>query len=169
MAGLAFHWCLYNITISKCIEHYKKIIYANVYQNTINDCNSHTSLSPFFFLRGGGFQRLCVNVALLTADFVAMYTPRFWDIIQLCYDLTCHDLTPITWCMASQYINSCKNKGRREFCRGIRNNERNISSGWQGKLITKRHKCNKSRIPTNAFHLKRKALLHGKWQHDTEW
>ena len=57
----------------------------------------HIRLSPhFFFLRGGGFQRLCVNVALLTADFVAMYTPRFSDIIQLCYDLTCHDLTPIT-------------------------------------------------------------------------
>ena len=85
------------------------------------------------------------------------------------YDLTCHDLTPIMWCTALQYINGCKNKGRREFCHGIWNSERNISSGWQGKLITKRHKCNKARILKNVFHLKRKALLHGKWWHDTEW
>lgn len=31
------------------------------------------------------------------------------------------------------------------------------SSGWQGKLNTKRRKCNKARMLTNAFYLKRKA------------
>ena len=41
-------------------------------------------------------------------------------------------------------------------------------SGWQGKLSTKGHKCNEARIPTNAFYLKRKALLPGKRRHDTE-
>ena len=41
-------------------------------------------------------------------------------------------------------------------------------SGWQGKLSTKGHKCNEARIPTNAFYLKRKALLLGKQRHDTE-
>ena len=41
-------------------------------------------------------------------------------------------------------------------------------SGRQGKLITKGHKCNEARIPTNAFYLKRKALLPGKRRHDTE-
>ena len=78
------------------------------------------------------------------------------------HDLACHDSTLITWRMASQYVNGCKNNGRREFCRGIRNSERN--TGWQGKLITKRRNCNEARIPTNAFCLKRKALLRGKRQ-----
>ena len=41
-------------------------------------------------------------------------------------------------------------------------------SGWQGKLSTKGHKCNEARIPTNAFYLKRKALLPGKQRRDTE-
>ena len=41
-------------------------------------------------------------------------------------------------------------------------------SGWQGKLSTKGNKCNEARIPTNAFYLKRKALLPGKRRHDTE-
>ena len=41
-------------------------------------------------------------------------------------------------------------------------------SGWQGKLSTKGHKCNEARILTNAFYLKRKALLPGKRRHDTE-
>ena len=41
-------------------------------------------------------------------------------------------------------------------------------SGWQGKLSTKGHKCNEARIPTNAFYLKRKALLPGRQRHDTE-
>ena len=41
-------------------------------------------------------------------------------------------------------------------------------SGWQGKLSTKGHKCNEARIPTNAFYLKRKALLLGKQRHDAE-
>ena len=41
-------------------------------------------------------------------------------------------------------------------------------SGWQGKLSTKGHKCNEARIPTNAFYLKRKALLPGKRRHDIE-
>ena len=41
-------------------------------------------------------------------------------------------------------------------------------SGWQGKLSTKGHKCNEARIATSAFYLKRKALLPGKWRHDTE-
>ena len=41
-------------------------------------------------------------------------------------------------------------------------------SGWQGKLSTKGHKCNENRIPTNAFYLKRKALLSGKRRHDAE-
>ena len=41
-------------------------------------------------------------------------------------------------------------------------------SGWQGKLSTKGHKCNETSIPTNAFYLKRKALLPGKRRHDTE-
>ena len=41
------------------------------------------------------------------------------------------------------------------------------SSGWQGKLNTKRHKCNEARMLTNAFYLKRKALLRGKRRHDT--
>ena len=42
------------------------------------------------------------------------------------------------------------------------------SSGWQGKLSTKRHKCNEARnMLTNAFYLKRKALLRGKRRHDT--
>lgn len=41
-------------------------------------------------------------------------------------------------------------------------------SGWQGKLGTKAHKCNEASIPTNAFYLKRKALLPGKQRHDTE-
>ena len=41
-------------------------------------------------------------------------------------------------------------------------------SGWQGKLSTKGHKCNEAKIPTNAFYLKRKALLPGKRRHDTE-
>ena len=41
--------------------------------------------------------------------------------------------------------------------------------GWQGKLSTRKgHKCNEARIPTNAFYLKRKALLPGKQRHDTE-
>ena len=38
----------------------------------------------------------------------------------------------------------------------------------QGKLSTKGHKCNEARIPTNAFYLKRKALLPGKRRHNTE-
>ena len=80
------------------------------------------------------------------------------------HDSTCHDSTLITLRMASQYVNGCKNNGRREFCRGNRNGERN--TGWQGKLITKRHNCNEARIPTNAFCLKRKALLRGKRRHD---
>ena len=42
-------------------------------------------------------------------------------------------------------------------------------SGRQGKLSTQKgHKCNEARIPTNAFYLKRKALLPGKRRHDTE-
>ena len=41
-------------------------------------------------------------------------------------------------------------------------------SGWQGKLSTKGHKCNETRIPTNGFYLKRKDLLPGKRRHDTE-
>ena len=42
-------------------------------------------------------------------------------------------------------------------------------SGWQGKLSTQKgHKCNEARIPTNAFYLKRKALLPGKQRHDKE-
>ena len=80
------------------------------------------------------------------------------------HDSTCHDSTLITLRMASQYVNGCKNNGRREFCRGNRNGERN--TGWQGKLITKRNNCNEDRIPTNAFCLKRKALLRGKRRHD---
>ena len=138
-----------------------------MYTRTLLTTAIHIYVSPQFFCRGGDFQWLCVNVALLTADFTVMYRSGFSDMIQrLWFDR--HDLTPVMWCMASQYINGCKNKGRREFCHGIRNSERNISSGWQGKLITKRHKCNKARILTNVFHLKRKALLHGKWWHDTE-
>ena len=42
------------------------------------------------------------------------------------HDSTCHDSTLITWRMASQYVNGCKNNRRRQFCRGIRNSERNI-------------------------------------------
>ena len=80
------------------------------------------------------------------------------------YDSTCHDSTLITWRIASQYVNGCQNNW--EFCRGIRNSER--KSGWQGKLNTKGHTCNEARIPTNAFYLKRKALLPGKRRHDTE-
>ena len=41
-------------------------------------------------------------------------------------------------------------------------------SGPQGKLSIKGYKCNEARIPTNAFYLKRKALLPGKQRHDTE-
>ena len=41
-------------------------------------------------------------------------------------------------------------------------------SGWQGKFNTKGHKCNEAIIPTNAFCLKRKALLPGKQRRDTE-
>ena len=43
-----------------------------------------------------------------------------------------------------------------------------LKSGWQRKLSSKGHKCNEARIPTNAFYLKRKALLPGKQRHDTE-
>ena len=42
----------------------------------------HIRLSPQSIFRGGGFQRLCVNVALLTADFIVMYTSGFSDMIQ---------------------------------------------------------------------------------------
>ena len=96
--------------------------------------------------------------------------PDLWPVTCVLYlpfhghDSTCHDSTLITLRMASQYVNGCKNNGRREFCRGNRNGERN--TGWQGKLITKRHNCNEARIPTNAFCLKRKALLRGKRRHD---
>ena len=41
-------------------------------------------------------------------------------------------------------------------------------TGWQGELSTKGHNCNEARISANAFYLKRKALLPGKWRHDTE-
>ena len=40
--------------------------------------------------------------------------------------------------------------------------------GWQRKLSTKGHKCKEARIPTNAFYLKRNALLPGRQRHDTE-
>ena len=43
-----------------------------------------------------------------------------------------------------------------------------VRENLAGKLSTKGHKCNEDRIPTNAFYLKRKALLPGKWRHDTE-
>ena len=42
----------------------------------------HIYVSPQFFCTGGGFQWLCVNVALLTADFIVMYRSGFSDMIQ---------------------------------------------------------------------------------------
>ena len=43
------YMCLFN-----CQRKNKKIIYANVYRNTINDGDSQTSPLPIFFLREGG-------------------------------------------------------------------------------------------------------------------
>ena len=71
------------------------------------------------------------------------------------HDSTCHDSTLITWRVASQ--SAMRSETVRE------------KSGRQGKLSTQEgHKCNEARIPTNAFYLKRKALLPGKRRHDTE-
>lgn len=48
-------------------EKHKKIIYANVYWNTINDGDSQTSLSPIF-LRGGGCLHTSYNYVCRNAE-----------------------------------------------------------------------------------------------------
>ena len=90
----------------------------------------------------------------LTADFIAMYTPGFSDMIRRSWFDTNH----VTYRFAV--------RKRLQFCRGSETVRE--KSGRQGKLSTKGHKCNEARIPTNAFYLKRKALLPGKRRHDTE-
>ena len=103
----------------------------------------------------------------LTADFIAIYTPGFSDMIRR----SC-DSTLITWSMASQYTPTvAKIKTGESSAVGSETVSWTVREtfGWQGKLNGKRHKCNEARIPTNAFYLKRKALSRGKRRHATAW
>ena len=93
----------------------------------------------------------------LTADFIAIYTPGFSDMIRR----SC-DSTLITWSMASQYTPTvAKIKTGESSAVGSETVSWTVREtfGWQGKLNGKRHKCNEARIPTNAFYLKRKAFI----------
>ena len=94
-----------------------------------------------------------------TADFIAMYTPGFSDMIRRSwFDLSWFDTNHVTYRLA---VNGCKNSA-------VGSKTVREKSGRQGKLSTNGHKCNEARIPTKAFYLKRKALLPGKRRHDTE-
>ena len=73
-----------------------------------------------------------------------------------------HDSTLITWHIASQYVNGCKNKGRREFSSAVGSKTVRETSVWQWKLSTKRYRCNEATIPASAYYLKRKALKRSK-------
>ena len=102
--------------------------------------------------------------AIFTADFIAMYTPGFSDMIRRSwFDQSWFDTNHVTYRFAVR--KRLQKYSNWEFCRGTRNSERKTWL-WQGKLSTKGH--NEARIPTNAFYLKRKALLPGKRRHDTE-
>ena len=103
----------------------------------------------------------------LTADFIAIYTPGFSDMIRR----SC-DSTLITWSMASQYTPTvAKIKTGESSAVGSETVSWTVREtfGWQGKLNGKRHNCNEARIPTNASYLKRKALSRGKRRHARAW
>ena len=73
--------------------------------------------SPIFLLELSERMLQLISLLRIHPDFQTWFEGQ---------DSTCHDSTLITWRMASQYVNGCRNNGRREFCRGIRNSEENI-------------------------------------------
>ena len=113
------YWYKFHVSIGLELSTIN-ILYGIIGNNHLNKLTNHLLLLAKYYI-------YCCSITeeplLLQLISLLCIHPDFQTWFDG-HDSTCHDSTLITWRIASQYVNGCKNIW--EFCRGIQNSERKI-------------------------------------------